>query len=148
MLSVELAAANGNESPIGREMIKRLPKGRGITLADAAYDAEANHRAALARGYHLLTPINPRNGAPQQAARQLNRRMFDNPALRGLYKLRFEIERALNVLKNVLGLGQLRARGKQAVKRHILAVVSAFTVMAQALTQRGLSMHKIAQVAA
>jgi hypothetical protein len=148
VLAVDLAAANRNESPVGRDVLKQLPKGKGVILADAAYDAEANHHAALARGYQLLTVVNPRNGQPKQAARQLNKHLFDKPVYRELYRWRFEIERALNILKNVLGLTPLRVRGMAAVKRHVLAAVTAFTVIAQALTKHGLSMHLVAQVAA
>lgn len=148
VLGLELATANRNESPVGRNLLKRLPKAKGVVLADAAYDAAANFRAALARGYHLLTATNPRRGEAQETPRQLNQQTMQRPEMKALFKKRLAIERVFSVCKDVLGLARLRTQGFAAVKRHALAAITAFSVLAQALTQRGLSILQIAQIAA
>ncbi len=68
--------------------------------------------------------------------------------MKALFKKRLDIERVFSVCKEVLGLAKVRVQGFAAVKRHALAAATAFSVLAQALTQRGRSMLEIAQVAA
>ena len=88
VLGLELKTANCNESPVGRELLKGLPKAKGVALADAAYDAAANFRTALVRGYHLLTSTNPRRGEAKQAPRQLNAQTMRRPEMKALFKSR------------------------------------------------------------
>lgn len=148
VLGLELKTANCNESPVGRELLKGLPKAKGVALADAAYDAAANFRTALVRGYHLLTSTNPRRGEAKQAPRQLNAQTMRRPEMKALFKKRLDIERVFGVCKDVLQLAYLRVQGFAAVKRHVLAAITAFSVLAQALTAQGCSMLQVAQIAA
>lgn len=148
VLGLKLATANCNQSPIGRELLKGLPKAKGIGLVDAAYEAAANFRAALARGYHLFTAVNPRRGAAREAPRPLNQRAMQRPEIKALYKKRLDIERVFSIFKDLLALTRLHVHGLKAVERHVLEAVTAFTVLAQALTQQGYSMLQIAQVSA
>ena len=57
------------------------------------------------------------------------------------------VARSVNLV-DVLGLANLRVQGFAAVKRHALAAVTAFSVLAQALTAQGCSMLQVAQIAA
>ena len=130
-----------------RELLKRLPKAKRVVLADAAYDA-ANFGAALARGYHRLTPTNPRRGEAKEAPRRLNAQTMQRPELKALFKKRLDIERVFSVCKEVFKLAHFRVRGFAAIEHHTLAAVTAFSVLAQALTAQALSMLQVAQVAA
>lgn len=143
ILGVEVEGANANESPIGRQLIEQLPLQtdptalQGVILADAIFDVESTALAADIRGYTLLTPTNPRRSKaePQYGMRRDKHALMQLPLSQQLYKRRTEIERVFGLLKEVFALDNFRSRGKVALRTHVLACLTTFSLMAQTLSQ-------------
>jgi hypothetical protein len=140
---VEVEAANANESPIGRQIIEQLPlqvdqrELQGVILADAIFDVESTALAADLRGYTLLTPTNLRRGKtePQYGIRRDKHALMQLPVAKQLYKRRTEIERVFGLLKEVFALDNFRSRGILALRTHVLACLTTFSLLAQTLAQ-------------
>jgi hypothetical protein len=156
ILGIELEAANAKESPIGPGLIEQLPfqvdprELQGVILADGIFDVESTALAADIRGYTLLTPTNPRRSKvePQYGICRDKHSLMQLPAAKQLYKRRAEIERVFGLLKEVFGLKHFKSKGKTALRTHVLACLTAFSLLAQTLSQHNYPILWAGRVAA
>ncbi|AEG34774.1 transposase IS4 family protein (plasmid) [Thermus thermophilus SG0.5JP17-16] len=154
VLALSVTPAHRHDGPVGLALVRGMAPLEGekpsLLLADSAYDAEVLFEAAEGKGLLLLSGHNRRRGKPRGKRRKSNLRRLQRGAYRGLYRRRWELETVVGLLKGPLGLEACvgRVRGLEAVIRQVMAVVTAFSFVAQALARAALPIAWVARVAA